>query len=210
MKNYKIITPIAIVAAIVALYVTTGSGKVESGYVVGDLARDFKLKDVTGKHVSLSDYKNAKGFIVIFTCNSCPISQMYEDRIITLNEKYETKGYPVIAINPNDPLQQPSDSFDKMKERSKEKEFNFPYLFDETQAIATAYGASRTPHVFLLNKETDGNRVKYIGAIDNNLKDGKMADKKYVEEAVEAVMRGEDVSTTITKAIGCTIKWKRS
>ena len=210
MKNYKIITPIAIVAAIVALYVTTGSGKVESGYVVGDLARDFKLKDVTGKHISLSDYKNAKGFIVIFTCNSCPISQMYEDRIIILNEKYESKGYPVIAINPNDPLQQPSDSFDKMKERSKEKEFNFPYLFDETQAIATAYGASRTPHVFLLNKETDGNRVKYIGAIDNNLKDGKMADKKYVEDAVEAVMKGEDVSTTITKAIGCTIKWKRS
>ena len=210
MKYYKIITPIAIVAAIVALYVTTGSGKVESGYVVGDLARDFKLKDVTGKQVSLSDYKNAKGFIVIFTCNSCPISQMYEDRIITLNEKYESKGYPVIAINPNDPLQQPSDSFDKMKERSKEKEFNFPYLFDETQVIATAYGASRTPHVFLLNKETDGNRVKYIGAIDNNLKDGKMADKKYVEEAVEAVMRGDDVSTTITKAIGCTIKWKRS
>ncbi len=210
MKYYKIITPIAIVAAIVALYVTPGSGKVESGYVVGDLARDFKLKDVTGKQVSLSDYKNAKGFIVIFTCNSCPISQMYEDRIITLNEKYESKGYPVIAINPNDPLQQPSDSFDKMKERSKEKEFNFPYLFDETQVIATAYGASRTPHVFLLNKETDGNRVKYIGAIDNNLKDGKMADKKYVEEAVEAVMRGDDVSTTITKAIGCTIKWKRS
>ncbi len=211
MKYSKWVTPIAIAAAIVALFVNAGSGKVENGYEVGDLARDFKLKNVDGQMVSMSDYKDTKGFLVIFTCNSCPFSQMYEDRIIELQSKYATKGYPVIAINPNDPAKQPADSYKKMIERSIEKKFNFPYLFDETQEIVTAYGATRTPHVYLLDKESsDDYRVKYIGAIDNNHKDASLADKKYVENAVDALIDGKEVPVTFTKAIGCTIKWKDS
>ena len=94
-----------------------------AGYEVGDKAEDFKLKNVDGKMVSLSDYEDAKGFIVIFTCNHCPYAKLYEDRIIELNNKYAPKGYPVIAINPNDPVVQPEDSYDEMKVRAKEKGF---------------------------------------------------------------------------------------
>ncbi|MEQ9426171.1 MAG: thioredoxin family protein [Cyclobacteriaceae bacterium] len=210
MKNYNIIIPVAILAAMTALLVSVGNKSVvEGGYEVGDIAANFSLKNVDGAEVSLSDYNDSKGAIVIFTCNSCPFSQMYEDRIIQLQAKYEQKGFPVIAINPNDPQKQPADSYDKMKIRSAEKSFNFPYLIDETQETVSAYGASRTPHVFVLNRESkDQFRVAYIGAIDNNHKDAATADKKYVEDAVDALIDGKVVPTTFTKAIGCTIKWK--
>ncbi len=143
------------------------------GYEVGDVATDFKLKNVDGKMVSLSDYPDAKGFIVIFTCNHCPYSVAYEDRIIEMDKEYKEKGYPVIAINPNDPEQYPTDSYEAMKVRAKEKNFTFPYLFDEGQKIYPQYGATRTPHVFLLNKEEKGLVVKYIGAIDDNYTDAE-------------------------------------
>lgn len=176
-----------------------------TGLNVGDKASDFELKSVDGKMVSLSDYKDAKGYILIFTCNSCPYAIAYEDRIIALHKKYAPKGYPVIAINPNDAKIQPSDSFEEMKKRASDKGFPFPYVLDETQQVTRAYGASRTPHVFLLDKELN---VKYIGAIDNNHKDAKAADQKYVEEAVDALMEGKQVETDFTKAIGCGIKWR--
>ena len=102
-----------------------------TGYEVGDKAEDFKLKNIDGKMVSLADFEDAKGFIIIFTCNHCPYAKLYEDRIIDLNAKYAPKGFPVIAINPIDPEVQPEDSFDKMIGRAQEKGFNFPYLFDQ-------------------------------------------------------------------------------
>ena len=116
----------------------------------------------------------------------------------------------MIAINPNDVDVSPGDSFDKMKVRAKEKGFNFPYLYDETQEVASAYGASRTPHVFVLDREDDKYKVAYVGAIDNNHKDASMASKKYVEDAVDNLLAGQGVETKFTKAIGCTIKWKKS
>ncbi|WMN06215.1 thioredoxin family protein [Marivirga arenosa] len=176
----------------------------ENGYKVGDTARDFSLKNVDGKMVSLDSYKDAKGFMVIFTCNSCPYSVAYEDRIIALHEKYANKGVPVIAINPNDDERSPEDSYDKMIVRAKEKGFEFPYVYDETQEITKAYGATNTPHVYVLDADKT---VKYIGAIDNNTKSADLADKKYVEDAVNAVLKGEEVPEKKTKAIGCTIKW---
>jgi peroxiredoxin len=176
----------------------------KGGYEVGDKAMDFSLKNVNGEMVSMDDYDEAKGFMIIFTCNSCPYSVAYEDRIIALHEKYAGKGVPVIAINPNDDEKSPKDSFDKMIVRAKEKEFPFPYVYDETQEITKAYGATNTPHVYVL----DANRiVKYIGAIDNNTKSAKDADKKYVEQAVDAVLNGTEIPEKKTKAIGCTIKW---
>jgi thiol-disulfide isomerase/thioredoxin len=154
--------------------------------------------------ISMDSYENAKGFMIIFTCNTCPYSVAYEDRIIALHEKYANKGVPVIAINPNDDEKSPKDSFDKMKVRAEEKGFSFPYVYDETQEITKAYGATNTPHVYVL--DADG-IVKYIGAIDNNTKSAEDANKKYVENAVDAVLQGNEVPEKKTKAIGCTIKW---
>ena len=181
-----------------------------SGYKVGDKAKDFKLKNVDGKMVSLSDYKTAKGFMVVFTCNHCPFAKAYESRIIDLDKKYASKGYPVIAINPNDPQVEAEDSYDNMVKRAKEKKYPFPYLFDETQENAQAYSAMRTPHVYVLSKKGSDLIVKYIGAIDDNSEDPSAVKTKYVENAVNELLAGKEVSTTSTKAIGCTIKWKKS
>jgi len=176
---------------------------------VGDIARDFQLKNVDGKMVSLTDYPKAKGFIVVFTCNHCPFSQAYEQRIIDLHKKFEKKGYPVIAINPNDKDRSPDDSYEHMVTRAKEKKYPFVYLYDETQVIAKTYGATRTPHVYLLNKTDRGHVVSYIGAIDDNSEDASAVKEKYVEDAVNALLSGKTITKTSTKAIGCTIKWKK-
>ena len=176
------------------------------GYKVGDVATGFKLKNVDNKMVSLSDFNDAKGFIVIFTCNHCPYAKAYENRIIGLNHKYASKGYPVIAINPNDPKVEPQDSFEGMQQRAKEKGFTFPYLFDEGQKVYPQYGATRTPHVFVIQKENGKNIVRYIGAIDDNYADASDVSHKYVEEAVDALLSNKPVAQTSTVAIGCSIK----
>lgn len=178
------------------------------GLKVGDNAPDFKLKNVDGKMVSLVDYKDAKGFIVVFTCNHCPYAIAYEDRLNALDAKYKALGYPVIAINPNDPAVQPKDSFEEMIIRARDKKFSFPYLFDDGQKVYPAYGATRTPHVFILQKERNNLKVRYIGAIDNNYRDANSVTERYVEEAVDALLAGKPVKTATTVAVGCTIKSK--
>lgn len=180
------------------------------GYNVGDYVADFTLRNVDGKDVSLANYADAKGLIVIFTCNTCPYAKLYEDRIIALNKQFAPKGYPVVAINPNDPSQQPGDSMQEMQKRAKEKDYGFAYLQDDTGAVAKVFGATRTPHLYLLNKEGKGFKVEYTGAIDNNHKDATAADQKYVEEAIQQLLGGKKPKTTTTKAIGCTIKWKQA
>lgn len=173
---------------------------------VGDTAPDFSLKSVSGKMVALNDLKQAKGYIVTFTCNTCPYAQMYEERLINLHKKLAPMGWPVIAINPNDPAVTPGDSFAKMQERATEKKYPFEYLFDEGQKVYPAYGATRTPHVFLLDKDR---KVRYIGAIDDNAEDATAVTKRYVEDAIEAINAGKDPEPNFTKAIGCTIKVKK-
>lgn len=181
----------------------------KQGYQVGDVADDFRLENVDGKMVSMSDYKEAKGFIVIFTCNTCPYSVANEDRIIALDKKYKSKGFPVIAINPNDPAVQPGDSMDKMKTRAKEKGFTFPYLFDAGQKVYPKYGATKTPHVYVLSN-TNGKRVvEYIGAIDDSSRNPANVKEKFVEDVVDALLAGKKPSKTYTRAIGCTIKTTR-
>lgn len=181
-----------------------------AGYQVGDKAKDIKLKNVDGKMVSLTDNKDAKGFIVIFTCNHCPFSQAYEDRIIDLHNKYASKGYPVIAINPNDEKIVPDDSYAEMVKRANEKKFPFAYLHDQSQFYAKEYGAARTPHVFVLVKNGKDLVVEYIGAIDDNTDDPSAVKNKYVDNAVDELIAGKKVSTNFTKAIGCTIKWRKA
>lgn len=178
------------------------------GINVGDKAVDFNLKGVDGKMVSLKGLENNKGAIVIFTCNHCPFSVAYEDRIIALHNKYASKGFPVVAINSNDDKKVPEDSFDNMVIRAGEKKFPFVYLHDATQEIATAYGAARTPHVYVLLKGKDGYNVSYIGAIDDNTYEPENITVRYVEKAVDELLEGKPVTTPFTKAIGCTIKWK--
>ena len=156
--------------------------------------------------VSLSDFADVKGFIVIFTCNTCPYSVAYEDRIIALDNKYCEKGYPVIAINPNDPAAIDGDELSDMKVRAEEKGFTFPYLQDVGQQIYPQYGATKTPHVFVLQKDGADNIVRYIGAIDDSSRNPKKVKKRYVEQAVDALLAGESPATTKTKAIGCSIK----
>ncbi len=154
--------------------------------------------------VSLSDFKDAKGFIVVFTCNTCPYSVANEDRIIALDAKYKSKGYPVIAINPNDPAAVPEDSFEDMKIRAEEKGFTFPYLFDDGQKVYPKFGASKTPHVYIVSKKNM--KVEYIGAIDNSSRNPKKVTEKYVENAVDALLAGKKIEKTETRAIGCSIK----
>lgn len=176
------------------------------GLKVGDIAPDFQLKSASGKSVALKDYKNVKGYIVIFTCNTCPYAQAYEERIIDLHNKMAPMGWPVVAIMPNDPSVQPGDGFDKMTERAKEKKYPFEYLLDEGQKVFPAYGAARTPHVFLLDKER---KVRYIGAIDDNSEDETLITRRYVEEAIVAVDKGSEPDPNLTKAVGCMIKVKK-
>lgn len=176
------------------------------GYKIGDDATDFSLKNVDNNMVSLAGYTDAKGFIVIFTCNHCPFAKAYEDRIIALNDKYAPQGYPVIAINPNDPTVEPIDNFEGMQQRAKDKGFTFPYLVDEGQQIYPQYGATKTPHVFVLNKEDGRNIVRYIGAIDDNYAKPDEVNHKYVEAAVDALLTNEPIAQTTTVAIGCGIK----
>lgn len=183
-----------------------GGTNLSNGYEPGDKATDFKLKSVDGKNYSMSDYKDAKGFIVVFTCNTCPFAVKYEDRVNALAKKYKPKGYILLAINSNDPEVQPDDTFSKMQAKAKEKGFAFPYLVDEGQKIYPQYGATKTPHVFLLDKNQV---VKYIGAIDNNADDASAVKEKYLENAIAALEKGNDPSPSVTKAIGCSIKAKK-
>lgn len=190
--------------------VLTAASPVKDGYQVGDTIADFRLKNVDGKMVALSDYKNAKGVIVIFDCNTCPYSKAYNSRIMALHEKYASKGFPVITINPNDPLQSAGDSFDRMVEQAKHKGYTFPYLVDESQEVATAFGATNTPHVFIVQRVNQEFKLVYIGAIDDSARDESAVKRKYVEEAVDNLLLGKPVTSTKTKAIGCSIKWKNA
>jgi len=173
----------------------------------GDKAPEFTLKNIDGSMVSLSDYAENKGVILIFTCNPCPFAKAYEKRIIQLHKSFEPMGYPVLAINPNDDKLSPDDTFDKMKERALAREYPFVYLKDDSQ-IFKAYGATRTPHVFLLDNDQGEFSIAFIGAIDNNAMDERSVSEKYVEDAILALEKGKKPSPDQVKAIGCTIKSK--
>ncbi|WP_029269826.1 thioredoxin family protein [Flavobacterium sp. KJJ] len=174
----------------------------------GDPAPDFKLKNVDGKEISFASYPKAKGFIVVFTCNTCPYAVAYEQRIIELDKKFRSQGYPVIAINPNDPEASKADSFDKMQDLAKEKKYPFPYLYDAGQKVTDQYGAKHTPHLFIVSKSAKGNVIEYVGAIDNDPEGTKAEKTKYAEEAIAALQSNKKPAVTQTKEIGCTVKRK--
>lgn len=179
-----------------------------AGYNVGDKVEDFKLENVDGKYVSLADYSDAKGFIVVFTCNGCPYAKAYQDRIIDLDKKYKPMGYPVVAINPNDTDLKPDDNLEAMRKRAEEKGFTFPYLKDATQEVYRMYGATRTPHIYVLTRDNKELLVSYVGAIDDNYQDASAVQETYLASAVDALLSGKQPNPSFTKAIGCSIKAK--
>lgn len=172
----------------------------------GNKAPGFNLKNIDGEMVSITDYPDARGFIIVFTANTCPYAIAYEDRLIALNDKFAPQGYPVIAINPNPPALSAGDSFEKMQEKAESKGFSFPYLFDEGQKVTEQYGARVTPHIFLLKKEESGLNIVYTGAVDNDTEDVNPDKTLYVENAIAAIEAGKTVEVPSTKAIGCTVK----
>jgi peroxiredoxin len=180
-----------------------------SAFTVGDTVADFNLRNIDGNMVSMSSYKaNAKGYIVIFTCNHCPYSKAYEDRLVALDKKYAALGYALIAINPTDAKANEEDSFDNMKLKAKEKGYTFPYLTDESQEVTKAFGATKTPYSVVVKKEGDKFVVQYAGAIDDNPQDATGVSKKYVEDAVNNLITGKPVMVTSVRSIGCAIKFK--
>ncbi|GAB2768745.1 thioredoxin family protein [Rhabdobacter roseus] len=184
------------------------AGLAPAGYQVGEAVANFRLKNVNGSMVSLSDYSSKKGVMVVFTCNHCPFAKAYEDRIIALHAKFASQGYPVLAVNPSDPTDYEDDTFEKMKERASSKGYPYPYLADDAQTVAQAFGATRTPHVFVLKNSGGRFVVQYIGTIDDNPQDPAGVTKRYVDDAVTNLLANKPVVTTTTKAIGCAIKWK--
>lgn len=177
---------------------------------IGSVAPHFSLKNVDGATVSLSDYANEKGVMVIFSCNPCPYVIAYEDRMIALHKEFAPQGVPVVLINPNDPVQQPADSFDEMKKRAEAKNYPFPYLVDEGQQVYPAYGATRTPEIFLLKNEGNGKFVVvYTGTVDDNYQDAGSVTVPYAANAVQALLAGNTPDPATTVAIGCTIKPKK-
>ena len=181
---------------------------------IGAKAPDFKLPAVDGKIYTLASFSRAKVLVVIFTCNHCPTAQAYEDRIIQMTRDYSSKGVSVVAIMPNDPMAVQlselgytdlSDSFEEMKIRSKQKKFNFPYLYDgKTESVAQAYGPVATPHAFVFDKER---KLRYQGRIDDVEKPSKTPNNFDTRNAIEALLNNKEVPVQTTKVFGCSIKW---
>lgn len=206
----KTIWTVTGILAVIGLLFINAKTTQTGGYQVGSEAKDFSLPNIDGKKVSMADFKDAKGFIVIFTCNTCPYAKAYEQRFVELDKKSKALGYPVIAINPNDLSQQPGDSMEEMGKRAKERGFTFPYLRDDSQEITKLYGATKTPHIYLLNKSNGKLLVEYIGALDDSPREEGDVTERYVEDAISALLKGEKPAVTNKRAIGCTIKWTNS
>jgi thiol-disulfide isomerase/thioredoxin len=170
--------------------------------LIGKSAPEFEgLTGVDDQPHSLKDYADAKAVVVAFICNHCPVAVAYEDRLIALQKDYAEKGVQLVAINVNN-LEQ--DKLPAMKERAKEKEFPFPYLYDPTQKVGRDYGASVTPHIFLLDGER---KFAFIGPVDDNMDEAKVSEK-YLRDAVDAVLAGNKPETTDVKPMGCGIKYE--
>jgi glutathione peroxidase-family protein len=186
--------------------IPTAEAQLPKGYTLGDVVADFRVKNVDGRTLSLADYRQQKGLIVVFTSNHCPFSKAYEDRLIALDRKFASQGYPILAIMGNDPTVYPDDSFENMKTRAQEKGYTYAYAMDETRAVAGAFGATRTPQVYVLKRTNDQFILEYVGTIDDSPQNGAGVQRRYVEEAVSSLLANRPVQSPITKPIGCAIK----
>ncbi len=180
------------------------AGKYNSTLSLGDAAPAWKgLPAVDGKKYSLSDFESSKVIVVVFTCNSCPYAVDIEDRLLAFHQKYGKQGVALVAINVN---KVEADLMPAMKDKAKEKSFQFPYLFDETQKIAKDYGAKRTPEFFVLDPDR---KVVYMGALDDS-PEGKKVTQRYMEAAVDLTLAGEKVEIAETVPVGCAVRFERT
>lgn len=169
---------------------------------VNSKAIAFELKNINGETISLDSFKDSKGIILTFITKNCPVSKMYQNRIKALQEKYTKLGFPVVAIDP-------VDSIEDMKAVASENSFNFYFLHDADQKISFAYGAIVNTHTCILTKEKDGFKISYIGAIDDNYKDENQVTNKYIEDAINSIVAKEDIKIRTTTAKGCVISYRQ-
>ena len=163
---------------------------------------DYKMKDVSGKTISLNEIKTEKGLLVIFSCNTCPYVKLSEGRILQYTEYCQKNNIGCVLINSNEAQRSEEDSFDEMSKYYKNQKLSCPYLVDEKSQLADAFGATRTPQCFLF----DGKSLIYKGAIDDNIKDAAAAKTFYLKDALLALNSGQKPVLQQTKSIGCTIK----
>lgn len=172
---------------------------------LGTGAPDFSLPGTDGKTYTLASFKDAKLLVISFTCNHCPYALGVEDRFIRIAKTYHPKGVAFVAISANDAIHYPADSFANMKARAIEKCYPFPYLYDEPQTTAKAYGAVCTPHLFVFDA---GRKLIYEGRIDDNWKDESAVTSPDLQNAIDAALAGQPIVTAQTNPMGCSIKWK--
>jgi peroxiredoxin len=170
---------------------------------------DFSLKNIDGKMISLANYKDAKGFIIVFTCNHCPFAKLYPPRLNALNKKYDSLGVPLIAISSTDTMMYEEDTYPNMVTKATNEQFSFPYLFDEMQSVAKNFKAQKTPHAYVIWKENNQWVVKYNGAIDDNGMEPDKVTESYVANAVDALLANKKITTIETKSIGCQIAFRK-
>lgn len=171
---------------------------------LGEQAPDFDLPGVDGKNYSLADFADAKILVVVFTCNHCPYVIGSEDRMLAFYEDYRNRGLAMVGINSNETKDHPTDDFENMKSHAAEKGFPWPYLRDDSQDVALAYGALRTPHYYVF----DANRkLRYTGRMDDNPRTPGAETTHELRDAIEDLMVGREVKVPLTNPIGCNVKW---
>jgi peroxiredoxin len=202
----------AVMFAAGALLLITGLASAQDETAPASLAlgqpaplADTKMKNVSGKELSIAEVKGAKGTLVVFTCNHCPWARAWHSRIVTLGNQSMKRGVGVIAINANDPTAYPEDDFATMQSNAKKTKMGFPYVVDATSDVARAFGATRTPEAFLFDAE---GKLVYHGTIDDNAKQPDQVKARYLEDAVNALVNGKEIALAETKALGCGIKFR--
>lgn len=163
------------------------------------------LPGVDGKKYSAGSFSDAKVLVIVFSCNHCPYVQAYEERMIAFQSEYGPRGVQLVAINSNDTRNYPDDDFDGMVARAREKKFPFPYLRDDDQSVATAFGATHTPEFLVFDA---GHKLRYRGKMDDNYQNPSAVTRHYLHDAVKAILEGKEIAEPETHSIGCTIKWK--
>lgn len=199
MKRSFLLLTIA-VATTVTAFIPVVNPELEIGKPVP--SADLKMMDVTGKEISLGEAKSENGLLVIFSCNTCPYVKLSEARIKDVAALARKNKIGVVLVNSNEAQREDEDSFDEMKKYAKAQSYDFYYVLDKNSVVADAFGATRTPHVFLFDKKG----LAYRGAIDDNIKDVNDAKEHYLKDAIAAVGSGKPVKTTSTKSVGCSIK----
>ncbi len=207
-RSFKSICTSLSLVLIISVVIGLQSFLLNKETIIGNPVNEFSLINVDGRKIGLNDYANAKGFIVVFTCNHCPFAKLYTDRLNALNEKYKLNGVHLLAINSMDSILYRDESFVNMQKRSKSEKYNFPYLQDGDQTVGRNFEADHTPHAYVIWKVNNQWTIQYSGAIDDNGEEPEKA-KPYIENAVNALLKNEAVTESCTPSVGCKIFYRK-